>query len=217
MAGVKPSGASWMIAWPADAGSGLASDIGAGPPSLSIAAASASNGRSRSEVNGDGMAALSIGATPINVVAPAAGCALPGSSSACASRRAWARAASTSEAIRSTNAATSWVVAGLSTSDSIRCSSACTSAALTIRFGGAFSSSLSTSFSKSGCTSGTRLRSGVGALSTMFSIVDSSVSPRNGCTPVDITYSSAPSENRLLRRSSAVPPSCSGDKMVSCP
>ena len=66
---------------------------------------------------------------------------------------------------------------------------------------------LSSSVGRSGFTLG----SAVGALFRIASKIPAEESPRNGSVPVAISYSTTPSENRSVRRSSGLPSACSGD------
>ena len=62
-----------------------------------------------------------------------------------------------------------------------------------------------------GAAYGAALLAGVGARFIIASKITPGVSPRNGGTPVAISYSTAPKENRSVRVSSSLPLTCSGD------
>ena len=60
-------------------------------------------------------------------------------------------------------------------------------------------------------SSGFSRRGEVGVLLRIASKIAAEVSPRKGSVPVAISYSTTPSENRSVRRSSVLPSACSGD------
>src|ERR1700678_4619525 len=56
---------------------------------------------------------------------------------------------------------------------------------------------------------------GTGMRFRIASAITPAVSPRYGRTPVDISYSTAPNENKSVRASTSSPRTCSGDIYVS--
>src|SRR5208282_231720 len=57
----------------------------------------------------------------------------------------------------------------------------------------------------------------VGVRFRIASVITAEVSPRNGTTPVAISYSTTPNENRSVRPSSSLPRNCSGDMYATVP
>ena len=92
-----------------------------------------------------------------------------------------------------------------------RCKSARISAALWYRNFRSFSSALLITSSSFGETSGFSRMGGTGLRFRIASVITAEVSPRKGRTPVAISYSTTPNENKSVRASSSPPRTCSGD------
>ena len=75
---------------------------------------------------------------------------------------------------------------------------------------------LADTVSNSGSRSGFSLRAETGCRFNMASTMTEDVSPRNVGTPVPISYSTAPKENRSVRASSSFPKTCSGTCNLEC-
>ena len=95
--------------------------------------------------------------------------------------------------------------------------SAFVSAATWYRMAGSFSRALDRIRSSSSGASGFRRTTGTGWLWRMASIVSVVLLPRYGSTPVAISYSTTPKENRSLRESTSSPRACSGDMYDTVP
>ena len=95
--------------------------------------------------------------------------------------------------------------------------SARTSAADWQRTSRSFSSALWMISSSLGGVAGLIRTGGTGARFRIESNIASFVAPGNGSTPVHISYSTTPKENRSVRASNSLPRTCSGDMYATVP